>query len=71
MVFYCKSSAYFSYSLAYEYPSDPTKSQFNGNISEQVWVTGNSPQPYRYSYSYDMGNKLLKGEASDGNSEAI
>lgn len=65
------SSPLFSYSLAYESPSDPLKAQYNGNISEQVWVTGGDLQPYRYAYSYDIGNRLLSGQGGDGNKEAM
>lgn len=68
---YKASSPLFSLSLNYQRPTDHALAQYNGNISEQIWMTGTGRTPYRYSYSYDMLNRLLEGVNNEGYGETL
>ncbi len=65
------SSPLFSFSLYYDRPADLSQAQNNGNISEQIWITGEERTPYQYSYSNDKANRLQSGIGSGGYGESL
>ncbi|MEN5194498.1 DUF6443 domain-containing protein [Sphingobacterium faecium] len=65
------SSPLFSFSLYYDRPAELSKAQYNGNISEQIWITGDERTPHRYSYSYDKANRLQSGIGNGGYGESL
>ncbi len=65
------SSPLFSFSLYYDRPTDLSRAQYNGNISEQIWVTGGEFTPHQYGYTYDRANRLQIGISDEGHGETL
>lgn len=57
-----KSDRYFGEDLSYDWGF--TSSQFNGNISGQIWRSKGDGEQRAYGYSYDVVNRLAKAEFS-------
>ena len=65
------SSTLFGTHLMYDDGWTRPQAQYNGNIAEQTWFTGDTKTAYRYSYSYDPANRLISGTGSDGHGEIM
>lgn len=62
-----KDAGFFAMQLNY---NDGAAAQFNGNISEQIWINPGSTNPnHIYAYTYDNLNRLTSGISADGYSE--